>query len=70
LLRLQVDYLEPTPIGVELELRGMVIKLKGKKVISEIAVSANGIFTVRGKVIAMQGNEMSQFHFLSYNLLI
>jgi len=62
---LQVDYLEPTPIGVELELRGMVIELKGEKVISEIAVSANGIFTVRGKVIAMQGNEMSQFHFLS-----
>jgi len=62
--------LEPTPIGVELEMRGMVIELKGKKVISEFAVSATGIFTVRGKVIAMQGNEMSQFHFLSKNLLI
>jgi len=48
----------------------MVIELKGEKVISEIAVSATGIFAVRGNVKAMQGNEMSQFHFLSYNLLI
>ena len=51
---LQVDYLKPTPLGVELELRGKIIELKGKKVISEITVSANGEVTAKGKVIAVQ----------------
>jgi acyl-coenzyme A thioesterase PaaI-like protein len=51
---LQVDYLKPTPLGIELELRGKVVELKGRKVISEITVSANGIITARGKVIAVQ----------------
>jgi len=51
---LQVDYLKPTPLGVELELRGKVVELKGRKVISEITVWANGEITVRGKVVAVQ----------------
>lgn len=51
---LQVDYLKPTPLGVELELRGKVMEIKGRKVISEITVSANGEITARGKVIAVQ----------------
>ncbi len=51
---LQVDYLKPTPLGVKLELRGKVIEIKGKKVISEITVSANGEITARGKVVAIQ----------------
>lgn len=51
---LQENYLKPTPIGVELVLRGKVLELKGKKVISEITVSANGIITARGEVIAVQ----------------
>ncbi len=51
---LQVDYLKPTPLGVELELRGKIVEIKGRKVISEITVSANGIITVKGKVVAVQ----------------
>ncbi|MHB1686437.1 MAG: PaaI family thioesterase [Ignavibacteriaceae bacterium] len=51
---LQVDYLKPTPLGIELELRGKVLELKGRKVISEITVSANGEVCARGKVIAVQ----------------
>ncbi len=51
---LQVDYLKPTPLGVELEMRGKVIELKGKKVISEITVLADGEITARGKVVAVQ----------------
>lgn len=51
---LQVDYLRPTPIGSELELRGKIIEIKGKKVISEITVSLNGVITARGKVIAVK----------------
>ncbi len=51
---LQVDYLKPTPIGVELEIRGKIVELKGRKVISEISLLANGVETVKGKVIAVQ----------------
>ena len=51
---LQVDYLKPTPLGVELELRGKIIEVKGRKVITEITVSANGEVTARGKVVAVQ----------------
>lgn len=51
---LQVDYLKPTPLGIELELRGKVIELKGRKVVSEITISAKGEITARGKVIAVQ----------------
>ncbi len=51
---LQVDYLAPTPLGPELELRGNIVELKGKKVVTEITLSANGKITARGKVIAVQ----------------
>ncbi len=51
---LQVDYLKPTPLGVELELRGEILEIKGRKVVTEITVSANGAITARGKVIAVQ----------------
>lgn len=51
---LQVDYLAPTPLGVELELRGRVTEIKGRKVISEITLSAEGKITARGKVVAVQ----------------
>ena len=51
---LQVDYLKPTPLGVELELKGKIIEIKGKKVIAEITVSANAEITACGKVVAVQ----------------
>lgn len=51
---LQVDYLKPTPLGVELELRGKIIELKGRKVVSEITVSANNEITAKGRVVAVQ----------------
>ena len=51
---LQVDYIKPTPLGVELELRGKIIEVKGRKVISEITVSADNMVCARGKVIAVQ----------------
>ncbi len=59
---LQVDYLKPTPLGVELELRGKILELKGRKVISEITVSANGDVTAKGKVIAVQMPESFANH--------
>ena len=51
---LKVDYLKPTPLGSELELRGKIKELKGRKVISEITVSVQGEITARGTVIAVQ----------------
>ncbi len=51
---LQVDYLKPTPLGVELELKGKIIELKGRKVISEIIVKANDEITAKGRVVAVQ----------------
>jgi acyl-coenzyme A thioesterase PaaI-like protein len=51
---LQVSYLAPTPMGVELELRGKVQEIKGRKVVVEITVHAAGVATARGTVIALQ----------------
>jgi acyl-coenzyme A thioesterase PaaI-like protein len=51
---LHVDYLKPTPLGVELEVRGKVKEHKGRKVVIEEWILANGIITVRGEVIAVQ----------------
>jgi acyl-coenzyme A thioesterase PaaI-like protein len=50
---LQVDYLKPTPLGPLLELRGTIVENKGKKIVTEITLSANGIVTAKGKVIAV-----------------
>jgi acyl-coenzyme A thioesterase PaaI-like protein len=51
---LHVDYLKPTPAGVELELRGRVKEIKGRKVIVEIDLLAEGTHTVHGEVVAVQ----------------
>ena len=51
---LQVDYLAPTPLGPELEIRGKVAEIKGRKVISEITLSASGKVTAKGRVVAVQ----------------
>jgi acyl-coenzyme A thioesterase PaaI-like protein len=51
---LKVDYLKPTPLGVELEVRGKVKEIKGRKVVVESTVSANGVVTALGEVVAVQ----------------
>lgn len=51
---LQVTYLKPTPLGVELEIRGRVKEIKGRKVVVEATVLANGVATARGEVVAFQ----------------
>ena len=51
---LHVDFLLPTPLGVPLELRGMVKDVKGRKVIVESTLSANGQICARGEVVAIQ----------------
>jgi len=51
---LKVDYLRPTPMGVPLELRGRVKEIKGRKVVVETTLSANGVVCARGEVVAVQ----------------
>ena len=51
---LQVDYLKPTPLGIELEVRGRVKELKERKVVIEEWIVANGVITVRGEVVAVR----------------
>jgi len=51
---LHVDYLKPTPMGVTLEVRGKVKEVKGRKVVIEEWIVANGVTTVRGEVVAVQ----------------
>lgn len=51
---LHVDFLKPTPLGGELEIRGRVKELKGRKVIVESTVFAGGVATARGEVVAVQ----------------
>lgn len=51
---LKVDYLKPTPLGVPLEVRARVKEIKGRKVVMEATLSANGEVTARGEVVAIQ----------------
>ncbi|MDT3697341.1 MAG: PaaI family thioesterase [Ignavibacterium sp.] len=51
---LNVDYLKPTPLGVELELRGRIIEIKARRVTTEISLLADGVITAKGKVVAVQ----------------
>ncbi len=51
---LRVDYLKPTPLGVELEVRGRVKEMKGRKVVIEETISARGEITARGEVVAVE----------------
>ncbi|GAB4481413.1 MAG: PaaI family thioesterase [Anaerolineae bacterium] len=51
---LHVDYLRPTPLGVPLEVRGVVREIKGRKVVVEATVSAEGQVCARGQVVAVQ----------------
>ncbi|HZV53848.1 MAG TPA: PaaI family thioesterase [Rhodocyclaceae bacterium] len=51
---LHVDYLKPTPMGVELVLRGRVKEIRGRKVIVETTLYANDVATARGEVVAVQ----------------
>jgi acyl-coenzyme A thioesterase PaaI-like protein len=51
---LHVDYLKPTPLGIPLEIRGKIKEVKGRKVVVEEWILANGEITVRGQLIAVQ----------------
>ncbi|HUH97108.1 MAG TPA: PaaI family thioesterase [Anaerolineales bacterium] len=51
---LHVDYLKPTPLGIELEIRAKVKEIKGRRVTIQEWINANGVTTVRGEMVAVQ----------------
>lgn len=51
---LHVEYLRPTPLGVPLNIRGMVEEVTGRKVVVSATVSAEGEICARGQVVAVQ----------------
>ena len=51
---LHVDYLKPTPLGPELELRAHVTLAKERKSVVAVTVSARGEITARGEVVAVR----------------
>lgn len=51
---LQVDYLAPTPMGAELQLRGRIEELTERKVVVVQTVNADGLEVARGRVVAVR----------------
>lgn len=51
---LKVTYLRPTPIDTTLEVRGKVKEIKGKKVVVESRLMANGQVCATGEVVAVR----------------
>jgi acyl-coenzyme A thioesterase PaaI-like protein len=51
---LKVEYLKPTPLGIELELRGHVTERSAKKAVVAVTISAAGTITVRAEVVAVR----------------
>ena len=51
---LHVEYLKPTPLGPELEIRSRVKERSDRKAIVTVTVSTAGVLTVRGEVVAVR----------------
>lgn len=50
---LSVNFLRPTPLGPELELRAWVKDRRGRKTVVEVEISALGVVRARGEVVAV-----------------
>lgn len=55
--RLEVDYLAPTPHGVELELRARPVEIKERKVVVDVELFGNGRMTARGHAVCVLAPE-------------
>jgi len=51
---LTVDYLKPTPLGVELSIRGQATEIKGRKVTVKLELLAGETLCATGRVITVQ----------------
>lgn len=54
---LKVDYLSPTPVGKEVELRARVEEIKKRKVTVSVTLSTDGTVHARGQLIMVQIKE-------------
>lgn len=57
---IKVDYLKPTPQGVELEVRGKVVEIKGRKVIVDLRLLAGETLCATSTVVMVQIPETQQ----------
>ena len=51
---LKVDFLWPTPIDIELEIRGEIVEVKPRKVTINLFLSASGEVCATGHMIAVK----------------
>src|SRR5215471_89542 len=51
---LHVDYLKPTPLGVELEIAGQLKEQSERKKVIAVTISAQGVVTVRAEAVAVR----------------
>jgi acyl-coenzyme A thioesterase PaaI-like protein len=51
---LHVDYLKPTPLGPELELRARAVFTSPRKAVVTVTLSVQGTLTARGEVVAVR----------------
>ena len=50
---MHVDFVKPTPLGVELEVRGRIEEVKERKVVVSSELLADGQVCARGRVVAV-----------------
>ncbi len=51
---LTVDFAKPTPLGVELEIRGKIVEIKGRKVTVALSLFAGETLCATGRVLMIQ----------------
>lgn len=51
---LRVDFLKPTPLGTELEVRGRPVSVRGRKIVVDARILARGEVTVKGEIVAVE----------------
>jgi acyl-coenzyme A thioesterase PaaI-like protein len=59
---LHVEYLKPTPLGPQLELRARATEIGARKVVVEVTVTAAGAVTARGQVVAVRMPDAMKGH--------
>lgn len=57
---LKIDFRAPTPVGVELTIRGRVTEIKGRKVLAELTLSAGSKLCAEGSMVLVQIPEIRQ----------
>ncbi len=52
--RLEVDFLQPTPVDTDLEVRGKIISIEGRKVQVQLTLKAQDLICAKGKALMIQ----------------